>query len=92
MYIQWPTHDPGDSLDYGLDWSRILAPGDTITSSSWSAPASITISVAAHTDTTTIVWLTGGSPVDSILDIQNRVVTAQGRVHVKTIALPIGHH
>jgi hypothetical protein len=90
MYLQWPIHDPRDSKDYSIDWSRWLAPGESIISSSWVAPAGLVISVTTFTNTLTTVWLSGGGQSGVIADIQNTITTNQNRVAVKTVALPLG--
>ena len=90
MYLQWPIHDPLDSKDYSIDWSRWLAPGETIVASSWVAPTNLIISVTSFTTNLTTVWLTGGGQSGNIADVQNKITTSQGRIAVKTVSLPIG--
>lgn len=57
-----PAKDPNDILDYQVDWSRRLDPGDTISTATFSltTAAGLTISSSSKTDTTATVWLTGG--------------------------------
>lgn len=90
-FLQWPSHDPNDSKDYSIDWSQWLPSGDKIIASVWSAPSAITISVSSFTDTVSTVWLTGGGQAGSILEIQNKITTAQGRVCARTVTLQIVH-
>lgn len=35
MSMKWPNKDPNEILDFGIDWSRFLRPGEVITSSTW---------------------------------------------------------
>lgn len=75
-----PAKDPNDILDYQVDWSRRLDPGDTIATAAFSltTAAGLTISSSSKTDTTATVWLTGGT-ASSTGVIQCRVVTTAGR-------------
>lgn len=84
MATEWPTHDPDELLDYGIDWTRRLEEGDRIVASTWTAPAGIgaggpTLSTPGLTDTATTIWITGGTAGESYR-VQNRVTTAAGRV------------
>lgn len=69
------TKDKDEVKDFTLDWSKELATGDTIATSSWTAPVGITISTSTNTTTTTTVWLSGGT-VGTRYIITNHVVTA----------------
>ncbi len=86
--LRWPPKDAGDTLDYTLDWSRWLAPSDFIAQSSWFIPAGLSLTIATHTSTTTTAWISGAG-TGPLMDVQNRVVTAQGRTCTKTVTLPI---
>jgi len=35
MSYKWPNKDKDETLDYSIDWSRLLYDGETITSSTW---------------------------------------------------------
>ncbi len=92
-YLTWPPLAPGDSKDFSIDWRDWLSPGDSIAASTWSVPAGLSISVSAFSNTVTSVWLTGGGvSAGSIMDVQNRITTAQGRICSKTVALPINYN
>lgn len=79
------TKDPQAKKNYTLDWSGAapgprLTDGDTITTSTWTVPVGITEgdpSPATKTDTTTTIWLSGGT-LGTVYKITNHVVTAQG--------------
>lgn len=89
MATEWPAHDPDELLDYGIDWTPRLEPGDRIAASTWTAhdPGPI-LSAPAATDTATLVWITGGTPGESYR-IFNRVTTAAGRVMDQTKRLTV---
>jgi len=62
--------DPDAVLNYGFDWKGEspgpwLATGVTITTSTWTVPAGITEDSNAHTDTTTVIVLSGGTAGES---------------------------
>jgi hypothetical protein len=91
MFLQWPMHDPGDTLDYSIDWSQWLSPGDTILTSTWSVPSGLIIvsSNISSTGSITVAWIKGAGS-GSLMQISNTIVTSQGRTAVKTVTLPIG--
>jgi len=35
MSYRWPNKDPNETLDYTIDWSRLLPSGGTVTAASW---------------------------------------------------------
>lgn len=62
---RWPYRvrepkDPGDTLDYLLDWSDWLEEGETIVDSEWVA-SSGEVTETEFTGTTTRAWLSGGT-------------------------------
>ena len=70
--------DPQEVLDYGFDWEDWLATGDTVDTSTWKVPTGITKDSDTKTDTTTTIWLSGGT-VGSTYKLTNRIVTNDGR-------------
>lgn len=90
----WPIRDPGDVLDYVVNWASWLDPGDIISSVTWTLPSGLNeVSSSISPDgKKTIVWISGGENVASQPEalVQVKVVTAGGRTIVKTIGLPIG--
>lgn len=75
--------DPDAKLDYGHDWSDWLKDGETIEASTWSTETlegGVEIVDASSTfdDTSTTVWLRGGTPNETYL-VSNHVVTSDGR-------------
>ncbi len=77
MTIAFPVKDPDEVLDYVLDWSlRILT--DTITTSLWIVPTGITKDSDDFDDSTTTIWLSGGT-IGTAYVMTNRIETADGR-------------
>jgi hypothetical protein len=75
----WPDKDPDEVLDYDINWSKRLASGETISTSTWSVVSgSVTINSDATSSPRTKVWLQGGS-LGETCKVQNRVVTSASR-------------
>lgn len=79
--------DPDAVLDYGLTWTAWLA-GDTITASEWTEPDGISVDSDTHDDTSTTVWLSGGT-VGQTYELTNHVTTAAGRQDDRTISITV---
>jgi len=50
-----------DDIDYTIDWSDDLATGESITTSTWTADAGITLSDDTDTATTSTTFISGGT-------------------------------
>lgn len=86
--------DPEAVLDYHSDWTAWLD-GDVITASTWTADPGITIETdpphaATHDDTTTTVWLSGGTP-GTVYSVTNHITTAAGREDDRTKIIDCRH-
>lgn len=81
------SKDPGELLDYTINWAAWLG-SDTITSSSWSVPSGLTNAGSSFTNSTTTVWLSGGTD-DQIYTVTNTIQTAAGRIGVESIKIRI---
>ena len=79
--------DPQSVLDYAIDWSSWLG-ADTITVSAWVPQTGITIDSDTKTDTTTTVWLSGGTDRESYR-VTNHITTAAGREEDRTIIIRV---
>lgn len=82
-YLKTPT----DVLDYSVDWSSWLGT-DTITSSSWSVPAALTVVLSTSTSTATTVFLTAGANGVTYL-INNTITTTGGRTVTRSFQLSV---
>lgn len=70
-----------DDVDvYTIDWSKILATGETVSTSTWAADGPST-SLPGNTTTTAYVTATGEG------DLKNTIVTSAARTLVRSIRL-----
>ena len=96
MSVGRERKDPAATETYGLDWSNDLAPGDTISSSSWSferaadgiATTELTQVAATFTSTTTAIRVSGGVDGQTYY-LKNSVVTANGDSLTRRLMLDI---
>lgn len=80
--IDTHTHDPNETLDYQIDWSRALDEGDTIDEVAWTVTPQgpeIEDPAPSHTDTTSTCWFSGGTAGTNYV-LEATVTTAGGRV------------
>jgi hypothetical protein len=87
MSIATFVKDPNAVLDYLIDWSPWLG-ADTIVTSTWIVPTGITKNSDTKTNTTTTVWLSGGT-AGTKYPLTNRVVTAGARTDDRTITINV---
>jgi hypothetical protein len=66
------------TLDYVISWATWLD-GDTITASTWTVDDGMTEASSGNTDTTTTIWLSGGTLGNSYT-IMNHITTTAGRI------------
>jgi hypothetical protein len=83
--------DPDAVLDYTFDWQGSapgpwLEAGETITASAWTAPSGITVDSSTFDDTTTTVWLSGGTEWEDY-EVVNHVTTSAGREDDRTLTI-----
>lgn len=82
------TQAPADVLDYPVDWLvQGLAPGETISSASFSAPG-LTIVAQQASTTNATVWLTGGT-VGVTYTVKCEVLTSAGRTDDQSLMVAI---
>jgi hypothetical protein len=82
------TKTPSEKKEYCIDMSKEMAKtSDTITASSWTVPAGITELSRAFTDTTTIIWLTGGTVGN--YKLINVFSTAGGRTFERALTVKV---
>lgn len=79
------SKDPDEVKDYGFDWEPALGT-DTITDSTWIPESGIVVDSDDNDNTTTTVWLSGGS-AGEIYKVTNRVVTAAGRTLEQSLTI-----
>lgn len=84
----WPPKDPDEVLDYELDWSARLG-ADVIATSEFSiAAGDVVKDDDDKTDTTTKIWLSGGTVGGDNL-VRNRITTTGGRTMDQTVRLKV---
>lgn len=88
MSIKKFSKDPSARLDYTIDWSAWLAiDDDTIASATVpDPPDGLDIELVSHTDTSTTVWVSGGTAGTSY-DVAVHIVTAGAREDERTITI-----
>jgi len=80
--------DPHAKLDYGFDWSDWLATGETISTSEWAVPTGITQESTEKGDTSTKIWLSGGTVGETYI-IANKVITSLGRIDERSFEIVV---
>ena len=90
MSKSWPKPaDPNDKADYVINWT--LDTGDIVTASTWAivdSSTGMTITTDSFTDSSTSVWLTGGTAGDPA-SLHNHITTQAGREFDQTVILKI---
>jgi len=86
--LYWPDKDPGDNLDYSLNWAARLSAGETITTSIWSAPAGITLSSGGNTSSMTTCWIGGGLAGQTYV-VVNTITTNAGRTMNQSVTINV---
>jgi len=81
-YPKWA----GEQLDYSIDWSDRLATAEAVNSATWAVDAGITEESTSHTDTTTVITLSGGT-AGKIYACTCTMTTSAGRVMVETFEI-----
>jgi hypothetical protein len=89
----WPDKDPGETLDYRMDWTaRLTQSGvaDTISSSTWVVTKGTGLSLTAQylSSNQTVVWL-GSGTVGVTYTVTNTIVTTAGRTMVQSGTLKV---
>lgn len=83
--------DPEAVLDYRIDWTNWLQTGETISTSAWTVPSTLTQPTAAsNTTTTATVWLGGGED-GTTYRVTNRIVTTGGRTNERSLTIFVRH-
>lgn len=78
--------DPGELLDYQIDWALWLGT-DTITTSTWVVTGATKVATTALNAVTT-VWVSGGV-LGTPARATNTIVTTGGRTGVRSIDISI---
>ena len=88
MSLSWPSKDPGEVLDYQIDWSALLD-GDTIDSSTFDVlSGSVVVDSSSIDNVTTTVWLSGGT-LNETCTVENTIETVIGRIFQQSVRIRI---
>ena len=80
--------DPGDRVDYLIDYTAWLG-GDTLTGApEWTLPAGITQYTVSNTDTGATIWLSGGTHGRDYV-ITNQIATTGGRIKQQSFVVQV---
>ena len=92
MALQTYDKDPAAVLDYGFDWDDEtdpwLASGETISASVWTVPTGITKDSDSFSNTTTSIWLSGGTAGVEYM-IANKITTDAGRTDERSFVVKV---
>ena len=80
--------NPGETLDYTIDWSEWLTGAETISTSTWAVDTGITTSSPTNSTTITTVWLSGGT-LNNIYTVKNTIATSAARTAVRTFYVKV---
>lgn len=94
--ILYDVKDPSATLDYEIDWTPFLVPGDVIVASTFvptlpdgTLDNTITVVNVTFAPTNTTVWLSGGVVGDPTHMIVNHITTNQGRQDDQSLYIDI---
>jgi hypothetical protein len=92
--LAWPAKDPGDVLDYQLDFAAALAgnAGDAIAGLNVSVTpggtGDLAVRSAAADGALAVLWLAGGQ-AGTVYTVQVAATTLSGRVIARAVFLPV---
>lgn len=82
--------DPGATLDYEIEWTAYLQPGESVTASDWSVapdePGGLSVSGASFSATLSRASLSAGA-AGRLYRVTNRITTSQARIDERSLAI-----
>lgn len=78
--------DPDAKLPYTIDWSDWLESAETISASTWTVPSGITKDSDTFGDTSTRIWLTGGT-AGTKYTLTNTITVSSGKIDERSICI-----
>lgn len=78
--------DPAEDMDFEIDFSDMLASGETIASYTLTVPTGITDHDDSKTSTAVIFWLSGGTAGEEY-DIECEIVTSFDRTYKRSLTI-----
>ena len=89
MALTWPAKDPQANKDYGLDWSALLAEGETLSQSEWAVePAGLVVGAGSIVGNVCVVWLSGGTD-GTAYKVTNTITTSRGLIDERTVTIKV---
>lgn len=79
---------PGEEKDYGIDWSRYLEDGVTISTSTWRVPSGLTNEADDIDGQATVIRLSGGA-VNQDYVLNNTIATSTGETLERSIQVKV---
>lgn len=79
--------DPDEVLDFTFDWVDELGT-DTISTSTWTAGAGITVDSSSNTTTKATIILSGGTAGKDYM-VTNRITTASAKTHERSLHVKV---
>lgn len=79
---------PSDVLDYSWVWSAWLAEGEVIVTSTVTVETGLTLDNDSNDTTSATAWISGGS-VGETYQVNNQIVTDQGRTVERAIQIRV---
>lgn len=86
--MQHFVHDPLEKIEYVMDWSYAVSDGVTIATSTWTAPAALTLTGPNIDGEFTVVSIAGGV-VHKVYQVENKILLSNGQTFVDSIFLYI---
>ncbi len=83
-----PRKDPAATLDYQMDWSAVLADGETITAQTVTSITGITISGVSQASGI-VRWRVAGGTSGTSYPITVQITTSAGQIDQRTVQLPV---
>lgn len=82
--------DPDAVLDFGFDWSEWLDSdiSEVISTSTWTVPSGIDGDNESHDDSTTMIWISGGTAGATYL-ITNKITTSAERIDERSFKISV---
>ena len=86
--MQHFVQDPLEKIEYVLDWSHAITDGVTISTSTWTANAALTLTGPSIDGEFTVISVAGGT-VKKVYQVENKIVLSNGQTFVDSIFLYI---
>lgn len=80
--------DPGATLDYSFDWTDWLGTGETITATSWTGDAGITLGAQTFSAYTSTCRISGGT-AGSNYTATCQITTSTGEIDRRSLQLKV---